>query len=396
MTAWQILPRDADLSRSLDPITRWTELALVERYNAPDTWTLTGPADALAVFTPGMGCILDRGDGFLSGQVRTFDRAYRTDDDGRAEDVVTLGFIADTAELRSRLCWPDPAHALTTTPSTFAASHDTRTGPREDLILAYIADNLGPAAPLASRRLPALLLPASLGRGGTTTKAARMDVLADVVATLAEQGGLRVRIVHDESAGPARLAVVITATQDVSDDVVFGSVNVARATGFVTAWGYSLADPELTDAVVFSAGELTAREAALFTDSGATTLWGRRREVLVDQRQTDDPADIANAATEKLAEGATPVQIEFTVAAGGDVEYRTDYDLGDRLGVELPGLPVEITDTTLREAATTVQWQEAEEVSLVVGSPGVTSRSTAEAARLNRTLRRLALLERSR
>lgn len=394
--SWDVHPRDAGLGRTLDPLSRWTTLEIVERYNQPDTWALTGPTSELSVFTPGMGAILDRdGEQVTSGQVRHIERRAEYDDQGRLQDTITLGFIADTRELWSRLCYPDATHTITSTPGTFALSHDTRTGARESLILSYIAANLGPAAPVVSRRLTSLALPATLGRGGTTTINARMDILGELVASQAELAGLRVRIVHDESTGTPRLLLRIDATADVSANVIFGSADTARATGLVTTWGYSIEDPEVSDAIAFAAGEQAAREAARLSDAGSISLWARRREVLVDQRQTDDPDEITDALIERLEEGATPSAVQFEITPGADIAYRTDFTVGDRVGVELPGLPGEVSDNTIREVTTSVPWGEPETVSLVVGTPNANT-STKQAARLNRSLRRLALIERSR
>lgn len=395
--SWDIHPRDADLGRTLDPLSRWTSLELVERYGPPDTWVLTGPADELAVFTPGMGALLDRdGEQIASGQVRHIERRAEYDDQGRLADIITLGFIADTRELWSRLCYPDPAHTITSTPGAFAVSHDTRTGARETLILGYIADNLGPAAPVVSRRLASLALPADLARGGTATITARMDVLGDLVASQAELAGLRVRIVHDESTGAPGLALRIEPTSDLSANIIFGSADTARATGMVTTWGYSIEDPEMSDAIAFSAGEQAAREATRLVDADAIALWARRREVLIDQRQTDNPDEIIDALTERLEEGATPSAVQFEITPGADIAYRVDFAVGDRVGVELPGLPGEVSDNTIREVTTSVPFSEPETVSLTVGTPDATTTSTRAAARLNRALRRLAMIERSR
>lgn len=397
MVTWDISPRDADLGRTLDPLSNWTSLDLVERYGPPDTWVLTGPASELAVFTPGMGCILDRdGQQITSGKVRHIERKAEYDDDGRLQDNITLGFIADTQHMWSRLCYPDPSHTITSTPSTFSVAHDTRTNSREALILAYTGANLGPAAAITSRRLTSLVLPSSLGRGGTTTKKLRMDVLGDVVVELAERGSLRVRIVHDELAGVPRLLMVIDDVEDVSANVIFGPPDVARATGHVMGYGYTIENPQVTDAIAFSAGELASREATRLSDAAALALWGDRTEVLVDQRQTDDVDEITDALEERLAEGATPTSVEFAVAPGGDTQFRVDYDVGYRVGIELPDLPEEVSDNTIREANTKVEFEQPERLSLVVGTPGAQSASTKRAARLNKALKRIAMIERSR
>jgi acyl-CoA synthetase (AMP-forming)/AMP-acid ligase II len=224
-----------------------------------------------------------------------------------------------------------------------------------------------------------------------------MDVLGDVVVELAERGGLRVRIVHDEpSPTTPRLLMVIDDVEDVSANVIFGSPDVARATGYVTGYGYTIENPQVTDAIAFSAGELASREATRLSDAAALALWGDRTEVLVDQRQTDDVDEITDALEERLAEGATPTSVEFTVAPGGDAQFRRDYDVGYRVGVELPDLPEEVSDNTIREANTKVEFEQPERVSLVVGTPGAQSASTKRAARLNKALKRIAMIERSR
>lgn len=397
MTAlWEVHPRDADLGRTYDPVTLWTELTVVERYNEPDTWTLSGPASALALFTPGMGAILDRdGQQVTSGQVRSIDRTAQADEQtGRWDDTITLGFVSDLDELWSRRVYPDPTHVLTAVPSLFDVSHDTRTGAVEDVILAYLAANLGPAAPQVPRRQAWLYLPASLGRGDSATVSARMDSLGTLVHDLAEAGGLHLRVVHDESTGAPRLALAITEVADVSANVRFGPADTA-ATGVITSWGYSLNAPALTAAVLFSAGELEQRQATLVQDLDAQDLWGRRRELLIDQRQTDDPAEITQAGAKALAEGATKVATDFTVADGPDVAYRRDYAVGYRVGVELPGLPGAVSDAIVREATTTVRRDEDDQVSIVVGTPGATSTSTKQAQRLNAAMRRINVLERS-
>jgi hypothetical protein len=398
LVTWTITPRDADLGRTLDEVSIWDSLTVVERYNQVSTWVLEGPAELLNVFTPDMGCILDKdGEQRLSGIVRAIDRVYETDDEGRVVDRVTLGFVEDSAPLWWRLCWPDPSHALSTTMSTFSAAHDVRSGARETILLGYIGANLGPAAPIASRRLPGLVLPTSSGRGGSTTWQARMDVLGDVVASLAEAAGLRVRIVHDEPSPSApRLLLEVTEVTDRSANVVFGGPDAARAMGSIDSFRYSLSAPEVTAAIAFAAGELTAREAAMQVDATAESIWNRRVEGLVDQRQTDDQAVVDDALTKRLEEGATPTTTAFQVSPTGGLEYGTDFFLGDVVGVELPGVPLEISDRRLREVSTTIRPGQADEVSLVVGAPGAESRSTSTAAKLNRVLRRLAMIERSR
>ncbi|WP_286218158.1 Gp37-like protein [Paraoerskovia sediminicola] len=376
-------------------MSQWTSLTLVERFNQPDSWTLTGPSSALSVFEAGMGCILDRdGEQVTSGQVKTLQRSAQVDEDtGAVEDVMTVAFESDLGDVYSRRTYQDPTDEITTT-ETFDVAYDKRTGAAEDLILGYIASNLAPAAPIAGRRLTSLALPISLGRGGTQTVSARMDDLGDLVAPLAEAANLHITIRHDESTGTPRLLVVLEDVPDVSADVRFGPVNSA-ATGLVTGWGYTLERPAVTDVIVAAGGEGVARLYARYADPAARTLWGRRREGFIDQRQTDDIDEIAAAGEEALEDGATPVTTWFTVADSADVQYRRDYGVGYRVGVELPGLPDAVSDNVVREVTTTVD-PTSERVSMVVGTPGATVNSTKQAQRLARANARLNLIERSK
>jgi hypothetical protein len=398
---WTIWPRDADLGRTLDPISVWSDMTVVERHisNGPPTWILTGPSEHLSVFTSGMGCIIDddtRADEFVaSGQARSLGRSYRPDENGRLVDTTTLGFIGDSDDLWSRLCWPDPTHALTGIPSAFTSVYDERTGARETLLLEYIAANLGPAAPIVSRRLAELALPTTLGRGGSTTYQARMDVLGEVVATLAEAGDLDVRVEHDESTGAPRLLVVVEDAEDVSADVVFGAADIARATGIVSGWDSQFDAPELTDAILFSTGDLELREGSRFTDEAAVVRWGRRRERLIDQGYTDDLSVITDAGAKALEDGASPTSLTFDVTDAGDAIYGVTYRCGSKVGIELPGLPLELSSPRVREVTTSVAPGRQDERTITVGSPGATSIDPPDAALLDKTLRRVAKLERN-
>lgn len=394
---WDILPRNADLTRTADPLSRWHHLEVVERHNVGDTWTIRGPADVLGVFTPGMGSILYEDDEFVtSGRVRKIRRVRTADPDtGQVTNGLEVGFVSDLDQLARRLCFPVPSHDLTTTVSTFSASHDVRTGAVETVILGFVAANAGPAAPITRRRVPGLVLPTSLGRGGTTTVKARMDNLGTLVHDLAEAGGLLVDIVHDESTGTPRLLLTIDTAPDVSDDIRFGDVDSLAATAFVTDLEYAIEEPSITDAVIFAAGEEEAREGARFADNAAATLWGVRSEVLIDQRQTDDQDEIERAGANALEDGAGPTVIRFDVVDTGDVQYRREYAIGTRVGVDLPGIDMADIDTTVREVTSTASPDTATtRRTVAIGSPGASANTTKQAQMLSRALRRISTLER--
>lgn len=395
---WMVTPRLRDLRRGPDPVDGWTKLEVIERDNTPGTWVLTGPARALSVFEAGMGCILTRDDEqIVSGQLWSYDRGGGVEaTTGRITETMTLGFIEDNDAFSDRLAWQVPSKTLTGTLSKFTAEHDVRTGPREDLILAYIRANLGAGA-VPNRRMDELVLPVSLGRGGAARFTARMNDLGVVVHDLAEAAGLRVRIVHDEQAGTPRLLVVVDEVRDLSDRVRFGPPDTA-ASGFITSWKYHYEDPKVTRPIAAAGGEGVERLYAQKIDTTAEDLWGRGRERAVDQRQTSDQGEIDAAMDDALAEGAAPTAVEFDVADGVDVRVREHYGVGDVVSVLLDGLPPQLRARPVRELTTTVQAAGSaatETVKVVVGSPGATAHDDPDAATMTRALRAIRTLERS-
>lgn len=391
MVTWNVLPRNRDLTRADFLVTRWTELALVERTNIPDSWTLTGPVADLSLFADDMGCILTRdGELVTSGKVRGYEE-WQNDD---GTEQVRLTFRGDLGRL-TRVALPDPSHQLTGAPTAFSRAYDTHTGPIEDLIIMYVEAALG-VGTVPDRRLAGLYLPPSQGRGGTARVEARFDNLGTLVHDLAEAGGLRVRIVHDESTGTPRLALRIDEVRDVSADVQFGPAG-STATGIITSRRIARTAPDVTRAIALGGGDLAARVALQVVDTAAEDQWDDIVEDTVDQRQTTDPDALTQAAQRTIDSGSTPVSVEFTVTDGPDVQLRTHYGAGDRVGLRVPRLPV--TADIVREVITTVtapaEGDPTETVRIVVGTAGATALQTRTEQQLADARRRIVVLERS-
>jgi hypothetical protein len=396
---WLIHPRERDLSRLYDPISKWTKLTLVERHNLPDTWTIEGPPEALAVFTPGSGCILDReGVQVTSGHVIGVN-GKGSMVNGRSQETMVVSFASDLNYLgMGRIIFPDPNTPILPTITHFTSSYDLRSGAIETLILGYIRSHIGNLAQI-DRRLNRLRIPVSLNRGGNTQVTGRLDNLGVLVQSLAEAGGLRIRIVHTEDSGGGWLDVVIDPVADLSNDVRFGTAD-STATGIITEWEYDISAPSVTRAVVAGGGELSARDFIEVKATAQETLWGMVVEKLIDQRQVDPTsvdklAELTRAANEALTEGAGPIKVSFTPTLGPDLEYRRDLRVGDIVGYDLPRL--EPAKDKIREATTVVSsdnGQPTEQVSVVVGTPDApTSRTQQQTAK---ALRAITVIQRSK
>ena len=391
MVTWDILPRNNDLTRLYDPISRWTKLQLVERYNRPAEWAVEGPASQLVWFPQDGGCVLLRdGEQIASGLVSAI-RRWGQHEGGSMVERMRVSFTADLSRLGCRIVYPDPAHAVVNAVTQYPTAYDTRTGTVEDLVLGYARSNIGDLA-LTDRREPRLRLPASLARGGTTTVTARLDNLGVLMQTLADAGGLRLGTVHVEP-GPW-VDLTIQAVADLSADIRFGSVDSA-AVGIVSDWSWELGRPTATRAIVGGAGELAARSFLRRTDSSAESHWGTVAEHMQDATSTSDGVEMAREGDKALAEGANPFEVQFTPVLGPDLEYRRDVNVGDIVGYDLPGFAP--GTEKVRQVTTTVEvrsGEPTERIEVVVGTPeaGLTRPQKQTA----RALRGVATIQRSK
>jgi hypothetical protein len=396
---WIIHPREANMSRLYDPLSNWSKLALVERHNSPDVWSITGPIEIMQAFGPGKGSVLYRdGQQITAGKVSEISARSETLVEGRKKQVMTVSFASDLKPVGDKVIFPDPAHNLTSAISKFTSSYDLRTGAVETLMLGYIRSHAGNLAQL-DRQVPRLRLPTDLARGGSTQVSARLDTLGVLLGTLAEAGGLRIRTLHTEDGGGGWIDLVIDATADLSADVRFGTEESA-ATGLISDWEYNIKMPTTTRAIVALGGELADREFLQLDSLAAETLWGVSVETLVDQRHiaptsTDKLAEATRAANEALEAGAAPTTVKFTPTLGPDLEYRSDVRVGDIVGYDLPGL--DPAKDRIREATTVVTVEDnepLEKVSVVVGTPDAPTTRTQQ--QVARALRAVNIIQRSR
>jgi hypothetical protein len=381
---WLIEPRRPDGVRAADPVSRWAALTVVERYLLPGSWSVTGPVDALAdLLTPGSGAVISRGgDQVMSAAATRIER--------HGDRTVTVSGVSDLALLADRIVYPNPAQAITAQ----TVDYWTGTGPRETLILDLIDGNAGPGA-LSARRVPRLRLPTTAGRGGSTSVTARLDNLLTLAGQLAEAGGLTLEVAHVEDGDGPWLDLTIGVVQNRSTTVRFGPAEAGGPGRLTPDWSYAIAAPTVTRAVVAGGGTGSARVFRERADTDAESLWGRRVETVVDQRQTTTSAELNQAGDDALTAGAGPTQVSAAVLDTPDMGYRTSWRVGDLAAVELDS-GITIVDI-IREVTTTVtvqSGQSTETVQPTIGSPDASALTTPSQRALADALRRLAALER--
>jgi hypothetical protein len=405
VATWVVQPRSPDGHR-LTALSLWNSLTVTDRFNAAGPFSISGPERQLRpLMAPGMGVVLSRGPAqIMSGQVT----GWELSGDGNAtvagwDDRIWLG--GGDADDRGRIVYPDYTKPIISQEVTKAEF----TGVREDLIVNLINQNAGPAALLA-RRVPRLVVPASLHRGGTTKLTVQLDLLHKTIATLAEQASLNVRVVHDESTGTPRLLVVITPVQDVSARVRFGPVGQGGSGTLGDGWSLRVAGPTMTDAVVGGTkplpqnatdddltnyedpdSDVDLRQYRTVADgSGAAAAWGRRVEGFVDASGTNVPAELDQAGLDGIGEATERREFSGTLVDTPTVRYGRDWFIGYRVGVIAGGS--EFADV-VREVVTTVQAQDGQQTERVEAAVGWSKAAVAGTAAATPQVRSLLGLQ---
>lgn len=93
--------------------------------------------------------------------------------------------------------------------------------------------------------------------------------------------------------------------------------------------------PTITRAYVAGQGDLADRTILTYTTTTAQDAesdWGRRVEVFIDQRQTDEATALQQAADEAFADGgSTTLTIQAIPNENASMEYGVDWHLGERV-----------------------------------------------------------------
>ena len=371
----RLFARDASLRRT-GQIEDYRTLTTPLRFNKVSGWVLTLDAASAGarLLTRGAGLIVERdGVTLLSGPVTGLETVLDAD----RETLVVTG-VDDTVWLDRRLALPVPAG-----PPYTAAAYDTTSGPAETVMQYYVDRNLGPAA-TAARRLAGLTLPADQGRGSTVYGAARFHTLLELLQTLALAGGdLGFRIVQVGTG----LQFQVYAPADRTKTALF-----SRDFGNLRGYQYKLTVPTADYLYVAGQGEGTARTIVEGSDAAAVARDGRF-ESFVDQRDTADPAALAQSLTENLAEKAATTSLSLSPIDTAAVTFGRDYLLGDRVTAVIGGTVIK---DVVREVVLGIAGDGVERLTPVVGTPNASNpavpdlfdRQAAQERRLSQIERR--------
>lgn len=340
-------------------IDRLTSLELTPVHNGVGGWTLALPAGTAqeAVFVKGgwISIFDPAGDEIFTGHVRGR-KKVRSDSEPFA-GLRTFYGPSSECVLQDRLAFQVPGQPATT---QSAAEYDRRSGAAETVIKQYVDLNAGPSA-IAARQTAGLVIEADALRGSTVYGVARMTPLLDLIAPLAETGGIGFRV-RFNAAGNLEFQVYVPT--DRSASARFG-IDL----GNLTSVEHTEEAPKASAAIIGGAGEGTARTFRELLDSAAITDWSIRNEVFVDQAGGSTTAELDQAGTEQLVQGGPTNGLAIEAVDTPNLKFARDYYLGDKVTAE------DVTDV-LR--GVTITW---------TATDGPTTKSTVGTASVTGTKR---------
>lgn len=390
--------RGPDLSR-VGEIRGWSSLTIKLVWNGVGSWTLEGPASGLIerLGQPGYGLIVvdPRGVPLLSpdgvviaGDVE--DNGPRVWSADNAEEAfpgkLTLVGGDDLAVVADELAFPDPLNAV----PNQTADYDKRTGPAETVIKGYVSANVGTtrAAARGDSSAPTVrtvTVAADQGRGSTVSYSARFDPLLDVIRTCATASTpkLGVRVQYTASG----LLFDIYTPQDRSSYIRF-----SRSRRNLRGYSVQRSMPTVTHVVVGGGGEGVNRLFVERKDSSAAAEWFRVVRTFVDQRQTEDTAELEAAGDEELQRGRRSGVLSATAVDTPRMRFGEHFCLGDLVTVELEN-GISITDR-VTAAIIRVTEEGMTPTEIQIGAEDVDTQLPESYARADEALRKLMELAR--
>lgn len=179
------------------------------------------------------------------------------------------------------------------------------------------------------RAIPGLVLaPVDQGRGSSVTVSARFQPLPDLLEQIALQSGLGWAVTYDFSG--QQFVFSVLEGVDRSAEIL---LSPRLGNCLIAGYRACLSDAP-TLAIVAGQGEAQDRE---IVQVGTATGWDRR-EVYVDARDLDATDALIARGEEKLAEVGETTTLEVEYIPTPTYRYMTDFDLGDIVSAEYPGV----------------------------------------------------------
>jgi microcystin-dependent protein len=356
----------------------------VLRFNNVGTWEIPELPDShplcAVLRSPGSGIIVTGPDGvILSGPTIS---AINSVESGKGSGTWKISGVDDSVILGERLAYPTPTTADVTEQTS---AYDTREGVASTVMLGYVSANLEDGVAPVERAIPYLSVGSDPLVGSTVKKSARFEILGELLSELASIDSLGFDI--RQNGGVLEFNVF-----EPTDRSLEIRMDVANNTLSRTEYAYGR--PNATLAIVAGQGAGTDRQFVEVTTTeseNAETLWERRIETFIDQRNTSDATELEQAGLEKLAtDGITVTSIDVVPSSDVTMVYGVDFNLGDRVGVTVGSQEVSAIVTTV---SLSIQ-SDGVRVGATVGDPTGVDFEALTAKKSSDTQRRVNSLER--
>lgn len=375
--------RNSDLKR-VQLISKFKRLEIVKRRNKVGSWLLELDFDCTEMKheyqNEQYGIEVWRnGKRFFTGPITRIERRKSGN-----ERTLTLAGSDEKIYLASELALPNPWKYTT----TFAASHDTRSGKAETVLKNYVDKNIGTSAD-ATRKIKNLVIEADRARGNTVYYSARFETLL----TLCQNIIINIPgynfdvVVNDNNQLEFRLVPWVNRWNWQGNQ--WGGVEFSERMGNLIGYQYTYERPDFNFVLVGGGqdGGSTPvyRKFAYSGNEYSRERWGNI-VTFIDKRGTIDVNELKQAAWDalKLEQGKEKpdenmvakinVTAELTEVEGGP-KLGEDWDLGDFVRVLIHFDP--LTDEEIavydyiKEINISLTEERAEEIRAVVGSEDV-------------------------
>lgn len=354
----------------------------VLRFNNVGSWEITLPAGhevGEILRLPGSGIIVTGPSGvILSGPTMSATNS-KTRENPNGEWLITG--VDDSVILGERLAYPDPTSADVTAQAT---PYDVRHTIASTAMIGYVSDNIGPTGAL-QRKISNLSVVADPALGSYVYPAARFDILGELLSGIASIDGLGFDVKQTDGI----LEFQVYQPEDRS-----GYIRMDVANNTLSSTQYAYGSHSLSRAIVAGQGEGSNRQFVEVTSTeslSAETLWGRRIETFIDQRNTSDADELEQAGQEKLADGgATLTSVDVTPSSDLTMAYGQDWGLGDKVTVVVDEQEVQAIVTTVSMSIES----DGIRVGATVGEPTGVDYESKMAKRSTNTAQRVNALER--
>ena len=301
-----------------DRLIEVASVNIIEVLNDIGSWTIKSTTPERCPFTIGDGiAIYKNGDYYYSGIAKEYSETY---DGFNGVYEWTIKGVSDLDFLNRRVCYPDPETGETT-----ETAYYTDSGYLSEVIERLVNKNMGDLA-IRARREPLYSSVVYEDIGSQCSVKLRFQTLLKAIQQQLDIQGFSINTLWDADAD--KLSFVLRKSNDMSHLLLFST-----ELNSIDSFSYLANAPTGNFIISGGQGEQTERAFAYAENSESIEQWGRIeyfhdvRSVEQGNIQEDADVTLSKSSNENVGFSA-----ELN-ADGSYLRYRTDWNLGDYVGL---------------------------------------------------------------